>query len=222
MPPPVGAKHFSRQEKELALRSRQEGMLTVAQILRLFQMSRSTFRRIERNWRLYHDVVPPYRPHSHIGRPRLLNYNDLTFILALVAQNPAWFLTELQGLLKHNRVVSVHFTTIHRALERAGVSRKKLKVIACERNEDVRNDYNDKTPARRYGRSRRNRRAVQAQRFVRGIRLSAVGLLTARGMEAAKVVEGSFHRVDYLDFLQNHVVSVHSVSFTGSCLGRCL
>jgi hypothetical protein len=41
-------------------------------------------------------------------------------------------------LLATNRFISVHFTTIFRALERAGVSGKKLKKIAKKRNETLR------------------------------------------------------------------------------------
>jgi hypothetical protein len=95
-------------------------------------------------------------------------------------------LDELLNLLKRNRFVSVHYTTIDRELERAGMSHKKLKIIAKERNEPLRNDYmrrmakyspeqlgfldetskNDKTPGRRYGRGRKGRRAQMKQVFV--------------------------------------------------------
>jgi hypothetical protein len=40
-------------------------------------------------------------------------------------------------LLDTNRFVSVHYATIHRELERVGVSLKKLKQIAKERNEQA-------------------------------------------------------------------------------------
>ncbi|KAJ7245495.1 hypothetical protein C8J57DRAFT_979915, partial [Mycena rebaudengoi] len=99
---------------------------------------------------------------------------DVEYLVRLVRHQPDWFLSELLNLLKHNRFVSVHYTTIHRELERAGMSTKQLTVIAIERSELSRTDYvrevsyypahylsfldetskNDKTPACRHGRSR--------------------------------------------------------------------
>jgi hypothetical protein len=58
-----------------------------------------------------------------------------------VDHRPDWFLDELLNLLKHNRFISVHYTTIHREIERAAVSTKKLDEIAEERSEPSRLDY---------------------------------------------------------------------------------
>jgi hypothetical protein len=59
----------------------------------------------------------------------------------LVNHRPDWFLNELLGLLKQNRFISVHYTTIHRELVHAGISIKKLKRIVKERDEDVCADF---------------------------------------------------------------------------------
>ena len=67
------------------------------------------------------------------GRPRLLHFDDVNYLLRLVRLRPDWFLAELLGLLKTNRFISVHYVTIHRELCRAHVSLKKLKKIASER-----------------------------------------------------------------------------------------
>jgi transposase len=65
----------------------------------------------------------------------MLDYNDVEYLLCLVDQSPDYFLDELLYLLKTNRFISVDYITIHRALERAGMSHKKLKKVASERNE---------------------------------------------------------------------------------------
>jgi hypothetical protein len=52
-----------------------------------------------------------------------------------VENNPNYFLDELLHLLETNWFISVHYTSIHRALKQAGVSCKKLQKIAIERNE---------------------------------------------------------------------------------------
>ena len=75
------------------------------------------------------------------GRPRTLHFDDVHYLVWLINHCPDWFLDELLDLLDHNRFISVHYTTIHRELARAGMSLKKLKKIARERNEDCRADF---------------------------------------------------------------------------------
>ncbi|KAJ7038481.1 hypothetical protein C8F04DRAFT_951191, partial [Mycena alexandri] len=136
---------------------------------------------------------------------RLLHHDDVDYLLCLVHHQPDYFLDELLDLLQHNRFISVHYTTIHRELERAGVSRKVLKEIALERSEPTRIDYireaaqypaeylgsldetskNDKTGSWRRSRAKKGRRAV---------------------------VEGSMHRKEYLEFLEYQVVRVFSLN----------
>jgi len=82
------------------------------------------------------------KPRSEfLGRPRTLNLEDLHYIPELVHHHPDWFLDEPTGLMESNRFISVHYTTIHRELVRAGVSLTKLCKIAKERNEDLRADF---------------------------------------------------------------------------------
>ena len=64
----------------------------------------------------------------------------------------------------------------------------------------------ERTTQRRYGRSRRNRRAAMRGVFVRGRRVSGEGLLTVDGMMASTVVEGSMTRDLFLGFLEHEVV----------------
>ena len=114
---------------------------------------------------------------------------------------------------------------------RAGVSCKKLKRIALERNEEARSVFidhisqyrpeelafidetskNEKTPSRTYGRSKRGRRAQMRQQFVRGTCLTATALLTMDGITTSVVVEGSMTKQLYLEFLEKQVVSYIAV-----------
>jgi transposase len=116
-------------------------MLTLQQILDACRFSCRTFFRILKLWRETGDIVKA-RPLTR-GGPRLLHLEDIEYLLRLIRhwQNPNYFLDELLYLLQTNRFISVHYTTIHRELERAGVSTKKLKRIACERDEDKRADF---------------------------------------------------------------------------------
>jgi hypothetical protein len=159
------------------------------------------FFRVLNLWRTIGDVESNAK---RTGRPRLLN--------------------ELLKSLKHNCFNSVHYTTNHRELERAGVSTKVLQDIAEERREPSRLDYvreisqypahylgfldetskNDKTLRRR---SKKGKRAIKRRKAVRGRRLTATGLFTSCGMLASTVVEASMHRDQYLGFLEHQVES---------------
>ena len=57
------------------------------------------------------------------GRPRKLHFDNITYMTALI-NHPDWFLDELLGLLNTNWFISIHFTTIYRELEHAGVLSK--------------------------------------------------------------------------------------------------
>ncbi|KAJ7106300.1 hypothetical protein C8R44DRAFT_638721 [Mycena epipterygia] len=228
-------RRISRDVKIAAINLYEQGHLSLNAIISCVGFSRSTFFRVLKLWRTTGDVV---RPRKHSGRPRLLHHDDVDYLIRLVQHQPDWFLSELLSLLRHNRFISVHYTTIHWELERAGMSTKDLTVIATERSEPSRLDYvreiaeypahylgfldetskNDKTPARRRGRAKKGKRAVKRQKYVRGRRVTATGLLTSRGMLASTVVEGSMHRDQYLTFLEHQVVSFRILSTSPALL----
>jgi transposase len=224
----MGNRSISRDVKIAAINLYEQGHLSLHQILACVGFSESTFYRVLRLWRTTGDVI---RPRKRPGRHRILHHDDLQYLLRLIRHHPDYFLDELLDLVKHNRFISVHFTTIHRELERAGMSYTILKEIAMERNEPCRMDFvreaaqypahylgfldetskNDKTPGRRYGRGKKGKRAVKRRKIVRGRRLTATGLLTCNGMLASTVVEGSMHREQYLEFLEHQVVRFYFV-----------
>ncbi|KAA1466970.1 hypothetical protein DENSPDRAFT_762824, partial [Dentipellis sp. KUC8613] len=129
----MGFRKISRDVKLAAIRIWQRNLLTLDQILDCLDFSERTWYRVLKLWRETGDVIRPSL--SLRGRLHVLDHDDVHYILELVRDNPDYFLDELLYLLDTNRFISVHFITIHRELERAGVSRKKLKRIALERNE---------------------------------------------------------------------------------------
>ncbi|KAJ3536464.1 hypothetical protein NMY22_g6034 [Coprinellus aureogranulatus] len=220
----MGFRHISRDVKVAAIRLHESDLLDLDDILDVCGFSRRTFFRILKLWRETGDVVKP--DCQTRGRPRILIRDDIDYLLELVNENPGYFLDEFLDLLDTNRFISVHFTTIYRELERLGMSRKKLKKIASERNNLLRADFvgrmaayspeelcfldetskDKRTVGRRYGRSRKGRRATQEQPFVRGRRVSVTGFLTLDGIVAKTAVEGSMTRELYLQFLENTVL----------------
>ena len=191
---------ISKDLKVAAMRMYDADLLPLPTILDFLDLSRRTFFRVRALWIETGDVVR----HSNgvKGRPRLLHYSDIDYLKRLIRHRPEWFLDELQYLLQTNRFVAVHFTTIHRELVHTGISTKKIRKIASERNENLRADYiawmaqyspeqlgfldevskDERTSNRARGRSRKGTRAVQKGVFVRGRRFSATGLLTLDGM----------------------------------------
>lgn len=224
---------ISRDVKLAAINLYQRGLLELRDILDCVGFSESTFWRIWKLWRTTGDVVG--HGHGLAGRPRKLLADDIDYLKRLIHHRPDWFLDELLGLLETNRFISVHFTTIHNELERAGISVKKLKRIAAERDEGRRAAFiarmaqyepeeigfldetskDERTIGRRRGRARRGRRAQMRQVFVRGRRLSAEGLLTLDGIVASTVVEGSMTREMYIEFLE-HTVACFNHRFLAS------
>ncbi|KIJ91870.1 hypothetical protein K443DRAFT_70464, partial [Laccaria amethystina LaAM-08-1] len=124
---------ISQDVKISAIRLYERNLLPLRDILDCCGFSKRTWYRIMHLWNTTGDVLPPRA--SLRSRVRNLDHDDLGYLLVLVRQNPDYFLDELLHLLETNRFISVHYVTIHRELERAGVSSKKLKRIALEHNE---------------------------------------------------------------------------------------
>ncbi|KAG2352027.1 hypothetical protein BDR07DRAFT_1440068 [Suillus spraguei] len=183
---------ISRDVKLAAVKLHEQNILSLEQILDCVGFSEHTFWRMIKLWRETGDVVQ----HSYgaPGRPR-------TLILTI-----------------DNRFISVHYTTIYQELSRAGISHKKLKKIAKERNEAKRADFIrrmaqyepeelgflDETS--KDERSLKGTCAVKKQVFVHGHRLSGLELLTIDGMVAISVVEGLFTAATFKTFIEEDVL----------------
>lgn len=217
---------ISHDVKVAAIRLYYLQILTLGQILHACIFSCWTFFQNLKLWQETGDVVKA-RPLTW-GGPWLLHYEDIEYFLCLICQNPDYFLDdELLYLLQTNRFISVHYTTIHRELKWAGVSMKKLKCIACERDEDKQAEFmlrmaqylpeeiwfvdemskDEHTWGRRYGRLKKGKRMEKSQPFVHGRWTSTEALLTLDGFVAGTVVEGSMTKELFLEWLEFNVMS---------------
>ncbi|KAJ7274160.1 hypothetical protein C8J57DRAFT_1434818 [Mycena rebaudengoi] len=196
----MGYRKISRDVKIAALNLYEAGQMELPDILKCCGFSERTFYRILYLWQTTGDVVK-HNP-KNTGRPRLLHFDDIQYLLRLVRHSPDWFLNELLRLL-----------------ETIALYLKQLTVIAQERNEPSRNNFvgdaaeyppeylgflgetskNDKTPSRRRGHAKKGHR-----------------LLTVDGIMASMVVEGSLHRDEYLHFLEHQVVRFYFFSDPGT------
>jgi transposase len=227
----MGFRRISCDVKRAAIRLYERELLDVEEIQDCCGLSRRTWYRILKLWRETGDVAIS-RNVGQQGRHRILDREDLGYLLELIRGNPDYFLDELLHLLKTNRFISVHYTTIFRELERLRMSHKKLKKIALERDELQRADFfarmaqyqpdelcfidemsrDARSIGRRYGRSQRNHHAPKKQPFIRGRRTSTCSCLTLDGISATTVVEGSMTRGLFLEFLEQKVVSSFMLS----------
>ncbi|KAJ6586236.1 hypothetical protein B0H10DRAFT_1832844, partial [Mycena sp. CBHHK59/15] len=115
---------ISRDVKIAALNPYEGGKLSLKEILACVGFSECTFYQVLRLWWTTGDVVKCER---NPGCPCILHHDDLQYLLRLVQYSPHWFLNELLSLLCHNHFISVHYTTIHHELERAGMSTKNSR-----------------------------------------------------------------------------------------------
>ncbi|KAF9237948.1 hypothetical protein BU15DRAFT_88537 [Melanogaster broomeanus] len=104
---------ISRDVKLATINLYEHHHLSLEDLLACVRFSESTFWCILRVWHETGDVVK----HTH----------GVHYLVRLIHHRPEWFLDELLNLLKMNHFVSAHYTTIHRELERVGISVKKLK-----------------------------------------------------------------------------------------------
>jgi len=220
----MGNRRISPDVKLAAICLYEHQLLPLRQILECVGFSRHTFFRI---LNLFNETGEVAKPRSlALSRPRVFNHEDLNYLLQLVYHQPNWFLDELQELMESNRFISVHFSTIHHELQHAGISLKKLRKIAQERDEDLCADFmrkvaqyapeemiwiyetskDERTLIQRNGRAKKSHCASMKGVFVRGRRLTAVAALSIDGIVAGHVIEGSLRGADFLSFLEDAVV----------------
>jgi transposase len=94
---------ISRDLKLAAVRLHEEDLLPQHSILDALSISRSTFYRILNLWQTTGDVVK--HRFGLPGRPRILHFDDLDYLLRLIRHNPDYFLDELLCLLQTNRFI---------------------------------------------------------------------------------------------------------------------
>ncbi|KAF9220359.1 hypothetical protein BS17DRAFT_759688 [Gyrodon lividus] len=128
---------ISRNIKLAAIHLYECGLLEPRDILHVCALSSYGILKL---WHETGDVVKP-QDNNLRGHPRIIDHEDIKYLVQLIHQKPNYFLDELLCLLHTNQFISVHYSIIHQELERAGMSHKKLKKIAIERNEDLHAEF---------------------------------------------------------------------------------
>ena len=159
---------------------------------------------------MYHatgSVAPKNQQH---GPPRLLSEFEQVALLQSLMIKPTMYLEELQTELYDLTGTWVHVSTICRTVQRLGLTRKKVQLVALQCSMEMQARFmaeisifdpqmlvwvDETGSARRnsvrtYGYSLKGMRAVSHQLRVGGKRINAIGVMSMQGMEDVYIVEG--------------------------------
>jgi len=170
------------------------------------------------------------RPRSLLqGRPRIIGLAAMNAIKEIYSEHPDTYLDELQWFLAIQYDIRISIAALQVNLMKAGLTRKVLHKIACERDEARRavfrqviqhqfsgtgrefvvvdeSSKNEHTLARHYGRSFVGQPATISGPFICGQRYSLAAAMTTDGYLAAHVRPGSFDSFAFFDFIVEDVV----------------
>src|SRR3954453_1941500 len=118
---------FSNDLRERIVAAVERGGHTLLELAALFMVDASVIVRLRQRYRQTGSVAP--KPHGG-GRPRKLDDADEARLLELIREHPDATLAELRDQLG----IDCGLTTIHRALERHQITRKKKSLHADERD----------------------------------------------------------------------------------------
>ena len=178
---------------------------SVRKVARDNYVSKSTIGRIVKLYKSSGDVISEQYKHGPL--PRLSSQDQLA-VLNLFLENPGVYLREMQQKVYATTGIWVSCATLCRTAKRLGLTRQKMRNISLRRSDIARGAYMadisvfdpemlvfvDETGSERknsicrYGYGLRGMTPVQHQLFVYGKRISAIGVLSTRGIEDAYIV----------------------------------
>ena len=154
-----------------------------------------------------------------------LSESDKYLLIDLILSNPGIFLRELQAELQ-KAGCHVDVSTICRAVNKIGLSRQKITHIALQRSELLRAQFiaemsafdpamilwTDETGCdrrnalRQYGYGIRGLAPQDHQLQLRGVRYSAIGILSMDGVQDVYITENTVNGDTFLDFLYTQLL----------------
>jgi transposase len=178
-------------------------------------------------WQDNYDTHGRVDPHSVLqGHRRLLNATAIEDLHDLIQESPSLFLDEIADWLAlyHDQPIST--TALHDNLRDLGITHKKLRKVAAERDDAYRAEWlhnvltnytadqmvfldesskDGHTLFHQYGRAPIGQTPQESMIHDRGIRYSILPALTLDGYIAIRVVEGSIDGGEFFDFVVNGV-----------------
>ena len=155
-------------------------------------------------------------------------------VLHLVLSNPGIYLREIQKALYESTGAEVSPSAICRLLSRIGFSRQKMKLVAKQRDDELRAQFvsdmslyepemlifidetgsDRRDSLRKYGYSLRGKPIKSQKLLLRGERLSAISFMSVCGILDCKVVRGTVNTEIFLDCIEKNLIP-HLMPFDG-------
>lgn len=165
---------------------------------------------------------------------RLLTSPAQLLVLHLVLEKPGILLSELQSELSSVLMLNVDTSTICRFLHASGFTRQKLRYVAIQRDEFLRQKFivdmsvyspemlvfldesgaDRRNTLRKYGYSIRGKPAQKHALLVRGEHVSAIANISMNGLLDIDVVKGAVDGDRFYDYVQKHLLP-HLMPFNG-------
>ena len=200
---------------------------SASKISRLLCLSERT---VQRYLALFHrtgDVKPRERKN---GPPKLLGEVEQVILLRLIIQNPGIYLREIQVRLHLAYGMQVSAATICRTLKFMGCTRQRMRHVALQQSESMRakfmaeisiydpamfiwideSGFDNRNSVRRFGYSLRGMRPVDHRLLVRGVRYSAIPVMSTTGIHDIYLAEGSVNGERFEYFVKTCLLPVLS------------
>ena len=199
--------------------------MSPSEIADLLCVGESTVRRYTSRFYASGSVSPTQ---YHHGPDKLLDEFEQVTVMQCLLDNPSMCLTELRDALFEASGRDVHLSTICRTVHRLGFTRQKLRKIALQRSEEKRGEFaaemdfldpdmfvwldetgfDHRNNIRRYGYGLRGITPVDHQLRIGGKRVSAIGVMSTRGVEDVYIHEGTVNGEVFEDFVRTTLLPV--------------
>ena len=197
--------------------------LTLREVASNLNVDHSTVCRVLQIFEETGDVEPG----KSSGRPKSWNIYDEFVIIENVLENPSIYLHEIREDLRKTTGRELDESTICRFLHRNGFSRQKLRLVAQQRNQELRSKFMTECSAyspemfvfvdetgsdrrntmRKFGYSLVGKTPSISRLLVRGKRYSAIAALTLHGIIATFVTPNTVTGVTFEQFVESELLT---------------
>ena len=157
---------------------------------------------------------------------RVLNGEQELFVVGLLFENPALYLSEVCLMVSQAFGVLISPPTVCRILHKHGLTRKKIKQVALQQSVEKRGKFisevqffhvnqfvwldesgcNRRDQIRKFGYSLRGEPPVYHRFLHRGERISAICAMSTEGLMAYKLLKGTVNGERFLEFIQGVLI----------------
>ena len=192
-------------------------------------------RTVQRYLALYHQTGDiQARPRKN-GPSRLLGDHEQLLIFQLIIREPGIYLHEIQERLHERLGARVSLSTLSRTLKFMGCTRQVIRHIAIQRDDELRAKFmanismydpsmfvwvdesgcDRRNSIRKYGYSVRGIRPVEQRLLVRGVRYSAIPVMSIEAIHDVYITEGTTDGQKFSHFIREYLLP-QLLPFNGS------